>query len=52
MKWHSTPAYAYFSGVHEAYERLALQVSGSRRKVFYLRGEYWILIDRFTAASP
>lgn len=50
--WQSTPTHAYFSGVHEAYERLPQRVSGSRRKVFYLRGNYWVLIDRFTAANP
>jgi hypothetical protein len=26
-------------------------VSACRRKIFYLRGDYWILIDRFTAAG-
>ena len=51
-EWISTPEFAYFSGAHEAYERLPKKVSGSRRKIFYLRGQYWILIDRFTAASP
>ncbi len=50
--WISTPDYAYFSGAHEAYERLAQKVPGSRRKLFYLRGHYWLLIDRFTANSP
>ncbi len=50
--WRSEPAYAYFSGVHEGYERLERKVSGTRRKLFYLRGDYWILLDRFTAASP
>ncbi|MHB9025776.1 MAG: heparinase II/III domain-containing protein [Armatimonadota bacterium] len=51
-EWESTPDYAYFSGVHEAYERLPKKVTGSRRKIFYLRGGYWILIDRFTGAQP
>ena len=50
-EWVSRPDSVYFSGVHEAYERLERRVSACRRKVFYLRGEYWILIDRFTAAS-
>ncbi len=49
--WVSEPDWAYFSGVHEGYERLEGRVSGVRRKLFYLRGEYWILVDRFTAAS-
>ena len=50
--WVSEPEFAYFSGVHEAYERLEKKVSGSRRKLFYLRGKYWILTDRFTPVSP
>ena len=50
-EWRSEEKYAYFSGSHESYERLEKKVPGSRRKLFYLRGEYWILIDRFTASS-
>ncbi|OPZ85539.1 MAG: Heparinase II/III-like protein [bacterium ADurb.Bin429] len=46
--WRAAPAYAYFSGVHEGYARPVLNVGGVRRKLFYLRGGYWILIDRFT----
>ncbi len=49
--WVSEPSYAYFSGVHEGYERLDKKVSGTRRKLFYLRGDYWILVDRFTAGN-
>lgn len=49
--WDSEPGYAYFSGVHEGYERLEKKVSAVRRKLFYRRGEYWILLDRFTAAG-
>jgi hypothetical protein len=49
--WISQPGYAYFSGAHEAYERLPKKVS-CRRKLFYLRGQYWVLIDRFTAERP
>jgi hypothetical protein len=51
-EWLSTAEFAYFSGAHEAYERLPQKVSACRRKLFYRRGRYWILIDRFTAASP
>jgi len=51
-RWESTPDYSYFSGVHEGYERLPRRVSATRRKIFAVRGGYWILIDRFTAASP
>jgi len=46
--WRSEPDYAYFSGAHEGYRYLADQVAAGRRKLFYLRGKYWILIDRFT----
>jgi len=49
--WHSTDQYAYFSGVHEGYLRLPEPVTAHRRKLFYLRGQYWILIDRFTPAT-
>lgn len=49
--WRSEPAFAYFSGAHEGYIRLADKVTAVRRKLFYLRGLYWILIDRFTAAG-
>jgi hypothetical protein len=49
--WVSTPTYSYFSGVHEAYERLPRRVTGTRRKLFALRGGYWILLDRFSAAG-
>jgi len=50
-EWITQKDFAYFSGAHEAYERLQEKVPGSRRKLFYLRGEYWVLIDRFTAAG-
>lgn len=49
--WITTPAFAYFGAVHEGYTRLAKPVPATRRKLFHLRGRYWILIDRFTAAS-
>ncbi|MCX5661366.1 MAG: heparinase II/III family protein [Planctomycetota bacterium] len=51
QEWVNAPKYAYFSGVHEGYARLKPAVPAVRRKLFYLRGGYWILIDRFTAAS-
>ncbi|MBI83231.1 MAG: hypothetical protein CMJ81_08555 [Planctomycetaceae bacterium] len=44
--WRSEKRFAWFSGVHEGYQRLPQSVI-CRRKLFYLRGEYWILIDRF-----
>ena len=50
--WHSAAAYAYFSGVHEGYLRLPEPVAAHRRKLFYLRGQYWILIDRFSPTTP
>ncbi len=46
--WRSAPEFAYFSGVHEGYLRPPTEISAVRRKVFYLRGGYWILLDRFT----
>ena len=42
------PGCAYFSGAHEGYRYLPESIASSRRKLFYLRGEYWILLDRFT----
>lgn len=49
--WISSSDYAYFSGVHEGYQRLENPVSGVRRKIFYLRGRYWIVIDRLTSIT-
>lgn len=46
--WVSEARYAYFSGAHEGYRALPERVASARRKIFYLRGQYWILIDRFT----
>lgn len=51
QEWSSGKKHAYFSAVHEGYARLTPGVPGTRRKLFYLRGDYWVLIDRFTAAS-
>ena len=47
--WRTDRDYAYFSGVHEGYLRLPSPVTAVRRKLFYLRGQYWIMLDRFTA---
>jgi hypothetical protein len=47
--WRAERDYAYFSGVHEGYLRLPQKVTAWRRKLFYLRGQYWIMLDRFTA---
>lgn len=52
LDWVSTDDYAYFHGVHEAYNFLPSAVPGAHRELFYLRSKYWILIDRFVAASP
>jgi hypothetical protein len=46
--WISDARYAYFSGAHEGYRALPERVASARRKLFYRRGRYWILIDRFT----
>ena len=47
IDWESTPGSAYFHGVHEAYSNKPNPVGSAHRKLFYLRGKYWILIDRF-----
>jgi hypothetical protein len=47
IDWESTSGYAYFHGVHEAYSNTSNPVGSAHRKLFYLRGKYWILIDRF-----
>jgi hypothetical protein len=47
--WVSTPGYAYFSGAHEGYMREGIWLPAVRRKLFYLRGGYWVLIDRVIA---
>jgi hypothetical protein len=44
----SAPRYVLFSGAHEGYRRLAQPVAAHRRSIFWLRGEYWIVFDRFT----
>lgn len=52
--WKKDHRFVYFSGAHEGYRYLAEPVASARRKLFYLRGNYWILIDRFvpeTAAA-
>jgi hypothetical protein len=49
--WRSAANYCYFSGVHEGYFRLEKPVTAVRRKLFYLRDQYWIMIDRFTALA-
>ena len=49
IDWQSTPGYAYFHGVHEAYNNLPNPIRSACRKLFYLRGKYWILIDRFSS---
>jgi hypothetical protein len=50
--WRTEPDFAYFSGVHEGYRHLAEPLCATRRKIFWLRGQYFILIDRFTADTP
>ncbi|MBS3764013.1 MAG: heparinase II/III-family protein [Planctomycetes bacterium] len=47
-RWQTEEKYAYFSGAHEGYRYLPEKVASVRRKIFYLRGQYWIMIDRFT----
>ncbi len=49
--WISADRYAYLSTVHEGYRSLPEPVTAVRRKIFYLRGEYAIVIDRFTPES-
>lgn len=49
--WRTEDQFAYFSGVHESYRHLAEEVSAVRRKIFFVRGKYWIIIDRFTPAT-
>ena len=51
-RWMSDERFAYFSGAHEAYKREPTRVPGVRRKLFYLRGGYWVLVDRFAAEDP
>lgn len=47
--WITQPDHAYWAASHEGYARLGDpdRVGYCRRKLFYLRGRYWILIDRF-----
>ncbi len=52
INWETAPGYAYFHGVHEAYSNRPNPVPSAHRKLFYLRGKYWILIDRFFSGVP
>jgi hypothetical protein len=45
--WQTLPEMSYLSTVHEAYAGIG--VTGTRRKFFYRRGRYWLLLDRFAA---
>lgn len=47
LDWVTEPGYAYFQGAHEGYDRGHNPVRSTQRKLFYLRGKYWILLDRF-----
>ena len=47
-EWISRRDFAYFNGAHEGYRRLRHGIASARRIVFYRRGLYWVLIDRFT----
>ncbi|MCX5661236.1 MAG: heparinase II/III family protein [Planctomycetota bacterium] len=49
VDWQSRPGHAYFHGTHEAYNNIANPVRAAHRKLFYLRGKYWILLDRFVS---
>ena len=47
-EWISSRDFAYFNGSHEGYRRLRDGIASARRILFYRRGLYWVLIDRFT----
>lgn len=50
--WESTPEYSYFHGVHDAYKHLhPHSVPSHRRKIFFLKKNFWILIDRLMPAT-
>jgi len=44
LEWFSKPAFDFFSGTHDGYKRLA-DPATHRRDVFFLKGEYWIVVD-------
>lgn len=48
--WISTERYDYFEGSHDGYLRLTSPVTHARR-VLFLKGDYWIISDRISAAG-
>jgi hypothetical protein len=48
--WHDHVRFSYFAGLHDGYRRLADPVV-HERSVLYIRGEYWLILDRCRARS-
>jgi hypothetical protein len=44
IEWTSKPSFAFFSGTHDGYLRLASPVT-HRRDILFLKGDYWIVVD-------
>ena len=45
LEWSSKPGFDFFSGTHDGYLRLLSPVT-HRRDILFLKGDYWILVDR------
>jgi hypothetical protein len=50
-RWLSTDKACYFSAAHEGPRALNLGYSTLRRKVLFVRGRYWIVLDRLDGRS-
>ena len=48
--WSATPAFDYADAEHHAYRRLKDPVS-HRRRVLFVKPEYWVVVDDLTAAD-
>ena len=46
-RWSSNQHFDYVDGSHDGYQRLAEPV-GHRRQIFFVKPEYWVIVDRLT----
>ncbi|OPZ84596.1 MAG: Heparinase II/III-like protein [bacterium ADurb.Bin429] len=44
-RWISAPTHDFFHGVHEGYYQYRQDETLHARKVFFLKGEYWVVLD-------
>lgn len=49
-EWIATERFDFFAGTHDGYQRLH-DPATHQRSIFFLKGEYWIVLDRLLAAG-